>query len=192
MQVRFSGCALVVIALSIGCSQPVSPTNLTSAAARNHSAGASGTFGKAGNAAEAAIQNGDKEVSFRGNLTGTVTVTPLDPPFAFVLIKASGTASHLGRFTLEIPHRVNFANSTGVGSFEFIAANGDRLTATFTGQAQVGPVISIVETATITGGTGRFAGATGSFIANRSFDPTTGVTTGSFEGTLSPPGAIND
>jgi hypothetical protein len=43
------------------------------------------------------------------------------------------------------------------------AANGDTLTADFTGEAQVGPIISILEHATITGGTGRFAGAAGNF-----------------------------
>ena len=38
-------------------------------------------------------------------------------------------------------------------------------------------------------GTGRFAGATGSFTVQRQFDPATGTTTGSFEGTISSPGA---
>jgi hypothetical protein len=46
-----------------------------------------------------------------------------------------------------------------------------------------------VETWTITGGTGRFTGAAGSFTVERSLDQTTGVTTGSFEGTISSPGA---
>jgi hypothetical protein len=41
-----------------------------------------------------------------------------------------------------------------------------------------------VETATVTGGTGRFAGATGSFICERLFDTIAGTTAGSFEGTI--------
>lgn len=50
-------------------------------------------------------------------------------------------------------------------------------------------VLSIRETATITGGTGRFAGATGSFTAERVFNIATSITTGSFEGAISSPGA---
>jgi hypothetical protein len=130
------------------------------------------------------------EVSFRGQLAGTVTVTPLDPPLASVLIEAGGTASQLGSFTLEVPHLVNQATRTGVGSYEFTAANGDTLTADFTGQATlVSPgVLTTHETAVITGGTGRFAGASGSFIADRTFYLATGQTIGSFEGTISRPG----
>jgi hypothetical protein len=45
-------------------------------------------------------------------------------------------------------------------------------------------IASIVETATITGGTGRFAGATGSFIVERLVDLINLETTGSFEGTI--------
>jgi hypothetical protein len=100
-----------------------------------------------------------------------------------------------GRVELEreiarrVPHTVNFATATGDGTYTFTAANGDTLTADFTGEAQVGPIISIVEHATITGGTGRFAGAAGTFTAHRLYDPVNSTTTGSFEGTISAPGA---
>ena len=66
-------------------------------------------------------------------------------------------------------------------------ADGDTLTADFTGQAtptSTPGVLSIVETATITGGTGRFAHATGSFVCERLFDTVAGTTDGSFEGTI--------
>jgi hypothetical protein len=97
---------------------------------------------------------------------------------------ATGEATHLGRFTVEFPHIVDFATRTGEGTFTFAAANGDTLTAAFVGQAQPGPIVSIVEEATITGGTGRFAGAAGNFTARRLFDPASGTTQGSFEGTF--------
>ena len=126
---------------------------------------------------------------FKGTLEGPQTTTPLEPPLAFSVVSATGTATHLGRFTLEIPHTVNFATATGDGTYTFTAANGDTLTADFTGKAQVGPIISIEEHATITGGTGRFAGAAGTFTAHRLFDPVNSKTTGSFEGTISAPGA---
>ena len=75
----------------------------------------------------------------------------------------------------------------GIGSVEFIAANGDRLFADILGQsAPTGTptVISIVEVLTITGGTGRFADATGSLISRRLKDQVTGDTSGSFEGII--------
>lgn len=130
------------------------------------------------------------DVKFTGRLDGTATVTPLTPPFASVLIEGSGNATQLGRFTVEVPHLVNQATRIAEGSYLFTAANGDTLSADFTGQATlVAPgVLSIVETAIITGGTGRFAGATGSFSGARMFYPATGATTGSFEGVVSTPG----
>jgi hypothetical protein len=130
-------------------------------------------------------RGGIHTVPLKGSLEGTVTITPLTPPFFSVVITASGNATGLGAFTLQVPHTVNFATATGTGTFTFTAANGDRLTASFTGQADTSqPIVSIVENATITGGTGRFAGATGTFTANRLFDPVAQTTTGTFEGTI--------
>ena len=43
----------------------------------------------------------------------------------------------------------------------------------------------IEEVATITGGTDRFANATGTFTVQRMLNLTTGVSTGSFDGTIS-------
>jgi hypothetical protein len=130
------------------------------------------------------------QVPFKGSLVGTATVTPLTPPLASVLIEATGNATQLGEFTVEIPHLVNQATRIVTGTYLFTAANGDTLTASFSGQATlVGPgVLSVAETAVITGGTGRFADATGSFTTDRMFFVATGVTTGSFEGTISPLG----
>ena len=119
-------------------------------------------------------------VPFKGSLEGVVTITPLTPPFVSVSIEATGKATHLGKFTLEIPHIVNRSNGTAVGSYQFVAANGDTLTADFTGQAtptSTPGVLYIEETATITGGTGRFAHATGSFLCERLFDTVAGTTT---------------
>jgi hypothetical protein len=125
---------------------------------------------------------------FKGTLEGTQTVTPLTPPLASVAVSVSGNATMMGRFTLELPHTVNFATQSAQGTATFVAANGDQLIASFTGAAQVGPIVSIVEQATITGGTGRFEGASGSFTISREFNPAAGTTTGSFEGTVSAPG----
>jgi len=69
-----------------------------------------------------------------------------------------------------------------------IAANGDSIFALFTGQETptADPnVVSLVEVADITGGTGRFTGATGSFSLERVINLATGVSSGSFTGTIS-------
>jgi hypothetical protein len=65
------------------------------------------------------------------------------------------------------------------------------LVAAFTGQATpTSPgVLSVVETAMITGGTGRFDGVSGSFTIQRVFVVATGEITGSLEGTISSPGS---
>lgn len=127
------------------------------------------------------------QLAFKGRLTGTVAVTPLTPPMATVLVEATGNATQIGRFSLEIPHVVNQAVRTGAGSYVFTAANGDMLTAAFTGAATlIAPgVLATHEVAIVTGGTGRFANATGSFTADRIFYIATGQTVGAFEGTVS-------
>jgi len=133
----------------------------------------------------------DNEVPFIGRLEGIETITPIDPQFLSVLMKGTGDATQLGRFTLVHMETANLLTLKGIGSFAFIAANGDILTADFTSKASptTPGVLSIVETAFISGGTGRFAGATGHFTVTRSFDFATNLTAGSFEGTISSPGA---
>jgi hypothetical protein len=133
-----------------------------------------------------------KQVPFRGSLDGVVTRTPLDLQHDQVDVDATGIATQLGQFVLDIPHIVDHTNGTANGKYVFTAANGDTLQATFTGQAtptSTPGVLYIVETATIVGGTGRFAGATGGFVCERLFDRIAGTTIGSFQGTISSPGA---
>jgi len=137
------------------------------------------------------VAAGDR-VPFKGELEGIATVTPLNPPVVAVRIEATGTATHIGRFTLVAPHTVNQATLTAVGTYVITAANGDTITADLAGTAtMVSPpnVIAINETATVTGGTGRFAGATGSIQVQRIFDRGSGVTTGTLNGWISSPGS---
>jgi hypothetical protein len=132
-------------------------------------------------------------VPFKGRWEGALTArTPLTPPFLSVSFEGTGNATHLRRFTVEIGIVLNTTNRTWTGTYEFTAANGDTLTAVFTGQCPLtapGVPQTSVETATITGGTGRFASASGSFTAERVVDLATFLTTGSFNGTISSPGA---
>ena len=162
-----------------GCSQTASPTGPSSVPG----AGAGGT---------ATASRATHLVPFKGSFAGTQSVTPLSPPLARVNGSGTGTATHLGQVTVQFPHTVNFATRVGVGTYTFTAANGDTLTADFTGQAQgAPPLISIVEHGTVTGGTGRFAEATGTFTVERRFNQATGETEGSFEGAISAVGAGN-
>jgi hypothetical protein len=126
-----------------------------------------------------------KSLPLRGTLEGLLTSSVVTPPFVTNLTEGTGHATHLGRFTLEIPHVVNMTTRIATGTYEFTAANGDTLVASYTGLAT--PItggLSVVDSATITFGTGRFAGATGSFTVERVFTPSTLVTTGSFTGTI--------
>jgi hypothetical protein len=141
-------------------------------------------------AGPAAAEGQEKQVPFRGVLEGVSTVTPRTPPFVSINVEGSGHATQLGHFDVSIPHVTNRSNGTAVGSYEFTAANGDTLTADFTSQVtptDVPGVVSVAVTATITGGTGRFAGATGSFVSDRVADIVNGIVSDSFEGTISTP-----
>jgi hypothetical protein len=134
-------------------------------------------------------------VVFKGTLDGDVTHTPVNDHTDFVVVQGTGTATRLGQFEVTAAHFVNTVARTAAGTYVFTAANGDMLTADFTGQASLTTtpgVLHVVETATITGGTGRFEGATGEFVVDRLFDRVAGTTTGTFEGTISTVGASRD
>jgi hypothetical protein len=129
-------------------------------------------------------------VPFKGSLEGsyTVTVDPGPPPVGTFDGSGTGRATHLGHFTFEFPHTVNFGNTPplGVGTYTFTAANGDTVEADFIGHSTpVAPgYVLVEEEAIITGGTGRFAGASGEFTIFRLVDQVNGETIGCFEGTI--------
>jgi hypothetical protein len=129
-------------------------------------------------------------VPFSGRLAGVDVGTPQVPPLVSVQVKATGIATQLGKFTYLGRLTVNRATGLGSGTFLFTAANGDTVFGTISGKATFTPpnVLSIIEIGTITGGTGRFAGATGSFSMTRLKNTVTGATTASFRGTISAPG----
>jgi hypothetical protein len=135
------------------------------------------------------------QVRFLGLLRGVETD---DGGFPYLVVQGRGTgiATQLGRFTYVNPHTVDLRTRSGCGfTWTFSAADGDTLTAGGCGQATVvsgtppTAVLSIVETATITGGTGRFTGATGGFTIKRLLDGATHMTIGYFTGTIFAPGA---
>ena len=127
----------------------------------------------------------DTAVPFRGQLRGVEIATGLEFPLLFVHTTATGNASHLGRFGMTYDLTVDLLTHDTSGSAVFTAANGDQLFTDVVGHGtDDGTVASVVETHTITGGTGRFAEATGSFIRTLLLDLVTGADAGSFDGTL--------
>ena len=106
--------------------------------------------------------------------------------------QGGGVASHLGRFTVDWEFVVNEVDGTGSGPVRYTAANGDAIYANSVGASEptaTPGVFHITEIQTVTGGTGRFAGARGSFTVDRLVDLNTGETSGSFHGTITSPGA---
>lgn len=133
-----------------------------------------------------------EHVPFRGRFEGVSTVIEFNPPIVVAVTNGNGKATHLGRFSFQHPHTVNLATSQLARTFNLVAANGDRIFADFSGQTSptsTPGIVLVVGTATVTGGTGRFAGARGSFAIQRLFDPVTFISVGSFEGTISSTGA---
>ena len=165
----------VVIAIGVvsaGCSQlPTSPTAPDGTAM----------------AEEATQARGGTDLPFRGSFEGH-EVDQVVPPNLLVNGTAEGTATQLGRYTATFTVVVTLATSSSTGSIALVAANGDELVGTLTGQGTaIAPnVAHIIENVTITGGTGRFAGASGSFTIDRILDQLTGLSSGSLtDGSIS-------
>jgi len=144
-----------------------------------------------------AVAAAQKQVPFKGSMQGNETDTPEGgPPPTTLSVDGSttGIATHVGQFSFSYQLTVNLANGTATGSGRLIAANGDSFDTTIVGSSELTAtpgVVSITEINTITGGTGRFSGAQGSFTVERLLNMGTGFTSGSFHGTISPPGATH-
>jgi hypothetical protein len=134
-----------------------------------------------------------KQVPFKGTIQAHETDTPQG---GTVSASGSGTGIGilLGEFSLTYELTITLANGTATGSAHLIAANGDSIDTTVAGSSEpteTPGVLSITEIETITGGTGRFAGAQGSFTVERLISAATGSTSGSFHGTIASPGAAH-
>jgi hypothetical protein len=135
--------------------------------------------------ASIAVSAAAVETPFKGTVNAVETGTA-NFPTRFLDRQGTGTATYLGRYTEHVTMQINIPTLSSTGAATFTAANGDTLLATVAGQAtRTSPTtLSIVEVYTITGGTGRFADATGSFTLHSTLDQTTGVSTGAFSGAI--------
>ena len=178
---------------TVACSQGTSPTVPTSVPTSVPSNVSSVTSSP--RAVQAAPT---KQVPLKGTFEGTdIVVGTSTPPT--ITTDATGTGTHVGRFSLHNVLRLSTVRGTG----HWIAANGDTIETTFILVSNPipipgSPVFNLTENHTITGGTGRFTGAEGSFTLERTeiLQPPFGaggthVAFGSFDGTITPPGAAH-
>jgi len=126
-------------------------------------------------------------VPFKGRLEGRYTLTFPSASTLAVTGTGTGNATELGQFTFGYDEIVDLSSGVGTGTYEFTAANGDTVTAHWTGfgfPTDDPNVLGIVEEATITGGTGRFANASGTVRVERLFNFVTSSGAGSWDGTI--------
>jgi hypothetical protein len=126
------------------------------------------------------------DLPLKGSETGTFQLLgPCDSGGVALEVTGTGHAMQLGKYNVH--YRECMDPATGAvtaGSFTLTAANGDTIYGTYRGQAfPTGDpnVMTYDDPGVITGGTGRFAGASG--IANAS--GVANLATGGYSGTLS-------
>ena len=143
--------------------------------------------------------NNGQEESFDGTVSGTIPPqSDWGPPlpgsngcaFSFP-VPNTGTSNQLGQFHGMATFVPNVCDGSYTGTYQWIAANGDRISGPFRGQnipTATAGVFTNVETATITGGTGRFKNASGMFQLYGVIDFNTSTFVVPWLGTLSPNG----
>lgn len=127
---------------------------------------------------------GGSDRPFKGTAAGTTTLVGFTPPSTFSS-SSTGTmiATHLGLGTYTISATQTWSGGCAAvaGTFTFVAANGATLTGTLSGTTcEQAPfddtTYGSALTATITGGTGRLAGATGTLAVTGTSTRPNGLT----------------
>lgn len=111
--------------------------------------------------------SGANSVPFKGSWNGVTVAADLSTfPVVGVVSDGTGQLTHLGRYFMTSPHTSNVFTGETLGEQIFTAANGDTLTASCAGFPQPQPTGEVVGSldCQITSGTGRFEGATGSYV----------------------------
>lgn len=130
------------------------------------------------------------QVPFNGSDSGHFTITPnaCGPGVSRVDISGAGKAVRIGKYTYRATEC--FGGSAYSGAFTMTAARGDALVGIYNGT--VGPtndpnVATYDQDAVVTGGIGRFAGATGEFHVRGLANLATGEYSQELSGTVSRP-----
>jgi hypothetical protein len=142
-------------------------------------------------AVAAQATSSENKASAQVNVTGVLAGHAIGTDQAGILQAAgsgTGTASHIGHFRYLIQATVNSAgNSEGV--FLLVFSDGDVIYGSLVGHGPAPPPpppepVRITEQLTITGGTGRFQGSSGTITLNRVLDLSTEPNYDSHSGTL--------
>ena len=112
--------------------------------------------------ASAPAKAGGTDRPVKGTSSGTVSLNVLTGAFT---ADAAGVGTHLGEYTVAIEGTVAITpeGAFGSGTATIVAANGDQMTGTVTLATPGQPSVAHTTTSvmTVTGGTGRFADASG-------------------------------
>jgi hypothetical protein len=135
-------------------------------------------------------------IQINGTVAGSESVVPFPNPAEGFYVNGSVTSTdtQLGPFTLFYTAPVDFAffgtTPETAGAIRLVvgdAANGDSILTSYLGNnpgSCANGDLDLVETHTIVGGTGRYAGARGSFTLDRCLNFDTGETSGTISGTI--------
>ena len=149
-------------------------------------AGVSAAHMDGGMAAREAAPSASPRRDLRGDCTTTFNAPPFPLPASHEQTDTgSCRLSHLGATEIAGVQIINFATGTQAGTRTLTAANGDQVYTAHTGTSSPGTTpgtVDFVATLTITGGTGRFAGATGELRAEGTATLATRTTRVHFEG----------
>jgi hypothetical protein len=133
------------------------------------------------------------QVPFKGEETGVITTVSFHFPFDTKAVVAEGEATHFGHYTLVAAFVVDVRVGTVTGTYAITTDNGDMLSLNMVGAVVPTDFTKTILNFTVTGGTGRFENATGSFTAHNQLAFRAGTSpnpyVGQLEGTLSTPGA---
>jgi hypothetical protein len=135
----------------------------------------------------AGAASAEHAVPFNGSYSGRCTLVSFNFPIVQLDCLASGQATHVGNSSEESLIAANLILGTTSGTVTLAAANGDELFLTTSGSSSPlgGGVNAISGTQTVTGGTGRFEGASGSFTVAGTVNSSTEAISYTLEGSTS-------
>ncbi len=129
------------------------------------------------------------EVPFKATDNGSATVVGMVGSVIETSDTGTGEATHIGLYTMVAGEHVDLATGAITGGFfTLTAANGDTISGTYSGQALPG-LTGYVVSGPITGGTGRFVGATGFLVWHGALDPVALTFSDVITGTISSVGS---
>jgi hypothetical protein len=171
---RYVAISLCIFATACGGITPTTPTSSLSLIGET-SATPDAKGGTAVSRAE-----GGSQLPFTGTYEGLETVGTVPSHHH---LDATGNATHLGRFTVTADWTL--AATGNFGTSTWTAADGDELRTSFT-RSRLPALLTFTETHTITGGTGRFANASGTFtvVQIRALSTLPSDNSATFDGTI--------